>query len=39
MCRRFVVQCKHYRAGRVGAPVVREMVSVSVHEKAQGLSS
>lgn len=34
--RRFVIQCKHYRTGRVGAPVVREMVGVAVHEKAQG---
>ena len=34
--RRFVVQCKHYRTGRVGAPVVREIVGVAVHEKAQG---
>ena len=34
--RRFVVQCKHYKTGRVGAPVVREVVGVAVHEKAQG---
>jgi restriction system protein len=34
--RRFVIQCKHYRTGRVGAPVVREIVGVAVHEKAQG---
>lgn len=34
--RRFVIQCKHYKTRRVGAPVVREVVGVAVHEKAQG---
>lgn len=33
---RFVVQCKHYKTVRVGVPVVREVVGVAVHEKAQG---
>lgn len=34
--RRFVVQCKHYKTSRIGAPIVREVVGVAVHKKAQG---
>ena len=33
--RRFVVQCKRY-AGKVGAPVVREVIGVMMHHRAQG---
>lgn len=33
--RRVVAQCKRY-AGKVGAPVVREIIGVMVHHKAQG---
>lgn len=35
--RRYVVHCKHWKRGRVGAPVVREMVGVALHAKAQGV--
>lgn len=33
--RRVVAQCKRY-AGKVGAPVVREIIGVMVHHRAQG---
>lgn len=33
----YVVQCKHYRRGSVGAPVIREMVGVAVHAAAAGV--
>lgn len=35
--KRFVVQCKHWKRGTVGAPIVREMVGVAVHAKAAGV--
>jgi restriction system protein len=34
--RRSVVQCKHYKRRSVGVPIVREIVGVAIHEKAQG---
>jgi restriction system protein len=34
--RKFIVQCKHYRARQVGVQIVREMAGVSVREKANG---
>jgi restriction system protein len=34
--RRIVVQCKHYKRRSVGVPIVREIVGVAIHEKAQG---
>ncbi|MDS4055356.1 restriction endonuclease [Accumulibacter sp.] len=33
--RRAVVQCKHYKRRSVGVPIVREIVGVAIHEKAQ----
>jgi len=35
--RRFVVQCKHYRRGRVGAPILRETIGVALHVQAAGV--
>lgn len=34
---RYLVQCKHYRSGSIGVPVVREMFGLSVHYKTSGV--
>jgi len=34
---KYIIQCKQWKSTTVGVKVVREMLGVSVHERAQGV--